>query len=164
MNLAAGGVLVVLGLFGMLLSAHLRSLRFFDRPGIARLRHFDRGLDALKWLLLIAGLGLLLRGSPVTGGGVAAILVLLWAYRRVIRGLRFQARLLRREYESLRRARPGVPDERLLYELAWRRHPGWGPELIEQMVRDHPTIESFGVMVVRMERGYRGFETGLKRR
>lgn len=164
MGWIAGCVLLFLGLAGMLFSAHLRSLRFFDRPSVARLRHFDAVLDALKWLLVAGGLAILVWRSPAAGAATAAVLALLWIYRRFIRSVAFQTRLVRRDFEALRRGRPGLPHEEILYELAWRRHPRWGPELIDQMVKDYPTIKRFSVMVVRMERGFRGFETNLKRR
>jgi hypothetical protein len=89
-------------------------------------------------------------------------LVLLWGYCRVIRSVPFQARLLKHDFEILRRQRPALPEDRLLYELACRRHPQWGEELIEQMVRDYPTIEEFADVVARMERGFRGFKGGSR--
>jgi len=46
----------------------------------------------------------------------------------------------------------------VLFELTYRKHPRWGPELIEQMVHDYPSIESFARMLSRMEQGYRGFK------
>ena len=50
-----------------------------------------------------------------------------------------------------------MSDEEILFELAYRKHPRWGPELIEEMVRDYPTVESFARTLGRMERGFRGF-------
>lgn len=164
MVVAAGYALLVLGLVGMLLSAHLRSLRFFDRPSLARLGHFDRFLDAVKWLLVAAGLGLVARGAPAAAVATGAVLAGLWGYRALLRSTRFRTRLLRRDFEALRRARPDLGYDQALFELAWRRHARWGPELIEQMVRDYPTIDSFAVMVVRMERGFRGFRATPRRR
>jgi hypothetical protein len=163
MLLAAGYALLILGLAGMLLAAHLRSLRFFDRPSLARLPRFDPILDAVKWLLVAAGLGLIGRGSLPAAVLTGAALAALWGYRAVLGSTGFRTRRLKRDFEALRRRRPDLGYEQALFELAWRRHPRWGPELIEQMVRDYPAIESFAVIVVRMERGFRGFRTTLKR-
>jgi len=157
MSLASGVVLVLLGLLGLLASAHFKGLRYFDRPAVARNARFDPLLDGLKWTLLAAGLVLLFTASRATFAVVAGALAALWAYRRVIRSASFQARLLRRDFIALRREQPGLSDEEILFELAYRRHPRWGPELVEQMVRDYPTVESFARMMSRMERGFRGF-------
>jgi hypothetical protein len=163
MRLAAGFLALFLGLLGMLVSVHFRSARFFDRPALARRRHFDRVLDVLKWLLTAGGLALVAVASPTTGVLCGALLAAAAVYLRVIRSTGFRARRLRREYEALRGRRPGLAADRVLYELAMRRHPQWGPELIEQMVHDYPTIEAFAVMVARMEGGFRGFRTRVRR-
>jgi len=157
-RLIPGLTLVLLGLLAMLAAIHFKGLRYFDRPALARNARFDPILDGVKWLLLLTGLGLLLRASPAAFFGTAVALLLLWSYRKAIRSARFQERLLRRDFAVLRRNRPGMSDGEILYDLAYRKHPRWGPELIEQMVRDYPTLESFARMLSRMERGYRGFK------
>jgi len=157
MSLVPGVSLVLLGLLGLLVSAHFKGLRYFDRPALARNALFDPVLDGLKWVLLVAGLVLLFRTSRTVFLAVAAVLALLWAYRRVIRSAAFQERLLRRDFVLLRRGRPELSDEEILFELAYRKHPRWGAELLEQMVKDYPTVESFARMMSRMERGFRGF-------
>jgi hypothetical protein len=157
MNLLPGFVLLLLGLFGMLAAAHFKGLRYFDRPALARNAVFDPVLAGLKWALLLAGMLLLLRASRTVFFGTSAVLCALWSYRRLIRSGPFQERLLRRDFIGLRRSRPDLSDGEILYELTYRKHPRWGPELIEQMVRDYPTVESFARMLSRMERGFRGF-------
>ena len=157
MSPAPGIVLLFLGLLGMVLSAHVKRLRYFDRPSLARNSLFDPALDLLKWLLLLAGLALVARASRASFFVASGTLLLLWCYRRFIRSARFQRRLLERDFAAVRRDRPELTGEEVLFEIALRRHPRWGPELIEQMVRDYPTVESFARIMVKMERGFRGF-------
>ena len=152
-----GGSLLVLGLLGLLASAHFKGLRYFDRPAPARNPWFDPALDVCKWALLVAGLVLIARASLPVFFSAAGLLLALWGYRRFIRSALFQEKLLRRDFAVLRRARPDLSDEAILFELACRKHPRWGPELIEQMVRDYPTVESFARIMSKMERGFRGF-------
>lgn len=152
-----GGTLLLLGLVGMLASAHFKGLRYFDRPAPARHPWFDPALDVFKWALLVAGLVLIARASLRVFFSVAGLLLALWGYRRVIRSAFFHEKLLRRDFTVLRRARPDLSDAAILFELACRKHARWGPELIEQMVRDYPTVESFARIMTKMERGFRGF-------
>jgi hypothetical protein len=156
-SIVPGCILILSGLLAMLAAAHYKALRYFDRPALARNALFDPILDGLKWVLLLSGLVLLLRASRAAALATTTVLLLLWSYRRVIRSDAFQERLLRRDFVVLRRSRPDMSDGEVLFELTYRKHPGWGPELIEQMVRDYPTIESFARMLSRMERGFRGF-------
>ncbi len=141
----------------MLASEHFKDLRYFDRPAPARNPWFDPALDILKWVLLVAGLVLIARASLIVFFSAAGILLALRAYRGFIRSAFFQEKLLRRDFTILRRDRPDLSDEAILYELVCRKHPRWGPELIEQMVRDYPTVESFSGILTKMERGFRGF-------
>jgi hypothetical protein len=157
-SLVPGFTLLLLGLIAMLAAAHFKGLRYFDRPALARNALFDPILDGLKWALLLSGLVLLLRASRTVFLATTAALLVLWSYRRAIRSDSFQVRLLRRDFVVLRRSRPDMSDGEILFELTYRKHPRWGPELIEQMVRDYPTIESFARMLSRMERGFRGFK------
>ncbi|PYT35892.1 MAG: hypothetical protein DMF52_09160 [Acidobacteria bacterium] len=157
MTLLAGAALLLLGLLAMLVAVHFKGLRYFDRPTPARNAYFDPILDLLKWTLVVAGLLLLLRASRPAVVVAGAALLALWSYRRFVRSGYFQERLLRRDFIALRKSRPDMSDEEILFELAYRKHPRWGPELIEQMAKDYPTVESFARMLGRMERGFRGF-------
>ena len=74
-----------------------------------------------------------------------------------MRSASFQRWLLTRDYRELKRRKPGLPDKEIFCELVYRRNPRWGEELIEQMVIDHPDLESLSRMIARMERGFRGF-------
>jgi hypothetical protein len=156
-SLLAAYAVLLLGLLGMLAATHMKGLRYFDRPTFARNALFDPAVDLLKWILVAGGLLLLLRVSRPAFLLTAAILAALWAYHRLVRSGAFQARLLRRDFAAMHRSRPELTDGEILFELAYRRHPRWGQELIEQMTRDYPTIESFAAMLARMERGFRGF-------
>lgn len=148
---------VLAGLFAWLLVAHFRSLRFFDRPSIARHRAFDPTLMALGAGLVLAGLLLIGSAAPGLGIAAAAGMAALWGYRRFLRSVAFQRWLLRRDYRALRRRNPDLPESGLLSRLVLERHPSWGEELIEQMVLDYPTFEDIARVVVLMERGFRGF-------
>ena len=44
----------------------------------------------------------------------------------------------------------------VLFELTMRRHPGWGEELIRQMVLDYPDFDDLARIIGGMERGFRG--------
>ncbi len=153
----AGAALVLAGLALSVWLERLRRLRWFDRPDAARHRGFDPATSLLRWLLIASGLGVLARASRSVASAALAILLLLWGYRGFIRSRRFQGWLLRRDYRALRAGRPDVPEQDLLRELLYRRNPRWGEELIEQMVSDYPDAESLARIVVRMERGFRGF-------
>jgi hypothetical protein len=162
MTIALGLALVLFGLLAALAATHFKGLRYFDRPALGRNPFFDPALGALMWIFLATGLLVIgVASRPVLIAATAA-LVILWGYRRVIRSVPFQARLLKSDFEALRRQQPALPEDRVLYELACRRHPQWGEELIEQMVRDYPTIDAFAPMVARMERGFRGFKGGSR--
>lgn len=159
----AGGALLLLGLLGFLASTHFKDLRYFDRPAAARTAWFDPALDVLKWLLLVAGLARIALSSIPVASLVTGLLAALSAWKRFVRSAYFQEKLLRRELLARRRDRPDLSDEAILFELACRKHPRWGPELIEQMVRDYPSVESFARIMTKMERGFRGFSGRLPR-
>jgi hypothetical protein len=155
--MTTGFVALALGLFGWLLWAHVRAGRYFDRPAIARHPLFDPLLFVASALLAAAGLFLVWRARPAAGAAAAGILGVLWAYRRVIRGARFQRWLLGRDYRALRRRHPDLPERAILIRLVIARHPGWGEELVEQMVLDYPTLDDIAPLLARMEQGFRGF-------
>ncbi len=163
MLLTAGALVLMLGLLAGLLGAHIRELRYFDRPAPARNAWFDPAMRWLGRVLVAAGLGLTARASVGVAAGIAALLSLLWLSRHLLRSGFLQRRLLRSEFTRLKRAQPDRDDAAILYDLAWRRHPRWGPELIEAMVKDYPSIDDFARMMTRMERGFRGFMNGGRR-
>ena len=105
-----GGTLLLLGLLGLLASAHFKGLRYFDRPAPARHPWFDAALDVLKWALLVAGLVLIARASLRVFLSAAGLLLALWGYRRFIRTAFFLEKLLRRDFTALRRDRPDLSD------------------------------------------------------
>lgn len=157
MSLLSGAGLLFLGLLAWLAGAHFKALRFFDRPQLARNRLFDPVLTLLAWVLVPAGVVLIARARPAAGAVTALVLIGLWGYRRLIRSVAFQRQLLRRDLEALRRRHPGEADKVLLCRLVYRRHPGWGEELIEQMVFDYPAVDDLARMLAKMEKGFRGF-------
>ncbi len=160
MHLAFGYVILGLGLFGSLVRKNLRERRFFDRPTLARSRLFDPLLNLARWILILAGLFLLAISSAVVASVTAVALSLLVVYTRLIRSVWYQTRLIRRDFERLRRSRPAVPERELLYQMTCSRHPRWGPELVEQMLLDYPTLDKLTPIIVKMEKGFRGFRPG----
>lgn len=157
MYLTAGFVSLGLGLLGSLVRTHLRERRFFDRPTLARSRLFDPLLNLARWILILASLLLLAVSSAATATVTAVVLSLLVVYMKFIRSVWYQTRLIRRDFERLRRARPGVPERDLLYQMTCARHPRWGPELVEQMLLDFPAVDDLAPIIVKMEKGFRGF-------
>lgn len=155
--MTAGFLALGLGLFGWLVWTHLRGGRYFDRPALARRPWFDPLLILLSGASAAAGLFLLWRSRRAAAAAAAAVLVLLWAYRRAIRAVPFQRWLLRRDYRALHRRHPDLPEKAILIRLVLARHPGWGEELVEQMVIDYPRLDDIAVLLARMERGFRGF-------
>ncbi len=160
MRLGFGFLILALGLLASLFRISLRERRFFDRPTLARSRFFDPLLNGARWILILSGIAILASASSVAGIAASATLLLLVAYLRFIRSVWFQKRLLVRDFARIRRERPGAPEQELLFEFTSARHPRWGSELIEQMVADYPTIETLAPMIVKMERGFRGFRPG----
>ncbi len=156
--LVLGVAALLAGLVASVAGAHMKGRRYFDRPAIARNRLFDPLLGLLKWGLLTAGLLLVGAVSWTVAAGAAALLLGLWGYLRFIHSVRFQGWLLRRDYEAIKRGRPGLSEKEILFQLAYRRNPRWGEELIEQMVIDYPTIDELARIIARMERGFRGFK------
>lgn len=155
--MTAGFATLALGMLGWLVWIHLRARRYFDRPSFARNRLFDPLLIAMSGLLAAAGLLILWRARPTAAAATAVVLFVVWGYRRVIRSVSFQRRLLRRDYRELRRQLPDLPERAILTRLVLRRHPGWGEELVEQMVIDYPGLDDIATVLARMERGFRGF-------
>ena len=157
MHLVLGYAILGLGLLGSLVRAHLRERRFFDRPTLARSRLFDPFLNLARWILILAGLLLLAINSVAAATVTAVALSLLVVYTSFIRSVWYRTRLIRRDFGRLRRSRPAVPERELLYQMTCARHPRWGPELVEQMLIDYPTLDELAPIIVKMEKGFRGF-------
>ena len=157
MRLFIGLALLALGLLGSLLRSGLREKRFFDRPTLARARFFDPLCGLLCWVLILGGIYGIATVSLGWGMAISWILLILIAYRSFIRSVWFQTRLLRRDYEALRRKRPAAPEREILFDLTMSRHPRWGPELVEQMILDYPSVDDLAPIITKMERGFRGF-------
>ena len=153
----AGAIVLLGGLLAWLLRTHYRARRYFDRPMVARNPVFDPAIAVTQWVLLAAGLLILARASltsAVLAGGLLGVGAI---YRAIIRSVAFQRYLLRRDFRSLRARRPDLANHDILLALVMERHPRWGEELIDQMVRDYPTVEALARIVAKMDRGFRGF-------
>ena len=64
----------------------------------------------------------------------------------------YQKRMLKAAFVGLCKQDPGTAREDLLFFLIQTRHPRWDPEMIGQMVRDHPTVDALLESLVRLER------------
>lgn len=150
-----GFALVVAGLVTGLIEAHLSRLKAWDRPRWA-LGPVRGVLPVVRWIALALGVAVLAGASPVAAAGVATVLAAGWARLRWVRSERYVARQLRTAVADLRRRDPDAREHELLGRAVLERHPEWGPELVEQMVRDHPRTPSLARMIARMERGWPG--------
>jgi hypothetical protein len=154
---AAGACLCVVAAGAWLFSRHVGAARFYDRPRIARVRGFDLALAVLRWLAFCAGLVLLWRTSPGTAAATVLLFLAGWGWIAAVRSQAWKRRLMRRDYERLRLARPDLEERDLLVQVVLLHHPAWGEELIAQMVLDYRSLDAVAGVVARMERGFRGF-------
>ena len=155
--LLAGVLLCLLAAAWWLFARHLAEARFYDRPRFARVRGFDAALALLRWVAFGAALVLLWRAAPWTAVAAALVFLAGWIWRRLVRGPAWKRRLMKRDYERLRHDRPDLAERDLLVQVVLLHHPGWGEELVAQMVLDYRTLDSLARVVARMERGFRGF-------
>jgi hypothetical protein len=152
-----GVFLCLLAAGGWLLGRHVGEARWYDRPRFARLRGFDATLAAIRWLTFGAGLWLLWRASGVAAAAALALFLAAWGWRAAVRSSAWKRRVLRRDYDRLRRARPDLEERDLLVQVVLLHHPAWGEELISQMVLDYRSLDDVARVVAKMERGFRGF-------
>jgi hypothetical protein len=157
--LVPGAGLCLFAAGAWLLGRHFGEAPFYDRPRFARLPGFDGALAVLRWLAFVLGLGLLWRGSGKAAAAVVALFLAAWAWRGVVRSHVWKRRLMRRDYDRLRRSRPDLEERDLLIQVVLLHHPRWGEELIAQMVLDYRTLDGLARVVARMERGFRGFRS-----
>ena len=157
--LVPGAGLCLFAAGAWLLGRHFAEAPFYDRPRFARVRGFDTGLAVLRWLAFALGLVLLWQGSGGAAAAAVAIFLAAWGWRGVVRSHAWKRRLMRRDYDRLRRCRPELEERDLLIQVVLLHHPRWGEELIAQMVLDYRTLDGVARVVARMERGFRGFRS-----
>ncbi len=157
-----GPALLVAAFLLWLVATHLRERPWFERPDVARHRLFDRVMLAAAAGSFAGGMVVVARRSPVAALGVATVVGLAWGWRRLVRSAAWRRRALRRDLEQARRADPAAAPRELLLRVVLARHPEWGEELVAQMVLDYPDAARLAAVVARMERGFRGFRSGLK--
>ena len=158
-GLVAGAFLCLIAAVAWLLGSHVAEARFYDRPRFARVAGFDKALAVVRWLAFGTGLVLLRRASSPAAVAAAALFLAAWGWRTLVRSHAWKRRLMRKDYERLRRDRPDLEEGDLLVQVVLLRHPGWGEELISQMVLDYPTLDGVARVVAKMERGFRGFRS-----
>jgi hypothetical protein len=146
---------VIAALVMGLLEAHLRRIPAWDRPTWAWRGAGGTAWRILRRALLAVGLALLFVRSWIVGLAAGAILGAAWARMAWVRSVLHARRSLHRAIEESRHRHPGVDDHELCCRAVLERHPEWGPELVDRMVRDHPDLPTLARIVVRMERGWR---------
>ncbi len=158
MLLGVGVVLILAGLVAWLYDAHLDRQRAWDRPAWS-LRPLARGtFSATRRVLVVVGWISILQASRWAGVVAAVALTVAWSRIRWVRSARSTTRRLRAELDELRRRDPSCEEHELLGRLVLSRHPEWGPELVSQIVQDHPTPEGLARILTRMERGWSSLE------
>lgn len=150
----AGVVLCLLAAGAWLFGRHVGEARWYDRPRFARVPGFDAALAAIRWLAFGAGLVLLSRPA---GAAVLLLFLAAWGWLGMVHSHAWKRRLMRRDYDRLREARPDLEERDLLVQVVLLHHPRWGEELIAQMVLDYRTLDGIARVVAKMERGFRGF-------
>jgi hypothetical protein len=148
-----GFAAVFLSLLMGLWMEHVRERPVYERPAIMIRSLFSVAWGPARWLLLAAGLILLSRASLAMAASLAALLILLRAWKGYLGSRRHRHRMIRAAFEKERTRDPAASDRQILQRILHSLHARWGEELIEQIVADNPTPEGVADMVVRMERG-----------
>ena len=154
MLLAGGGLLIIVGLIAWLYDERLRDLKAWDRPSWTLHRVYRVAFPTLRRVLVIAGLLLLWAASGTTAIVVGAAILGGWARVRWVRTDGHTIRRLRTELSTLRRRHPEADDQELLSRLVMAHHPGWGPELAQQIVTDNPDLQDLARILNRMQKGW----------
>ncbi|MCZ6779317.1 MAG: hypothetical protein O7F16_10185 [Acidobacteria bacterium] len=139
-----------------LLEARWNSLPAYDRPSLTRSAAYSVWAGVLRKLLL--GISLLgLAAVHWTAAAATATLLLIgWSVRRIQASAASQRRAMQKEFDRLRGENPDAPDTEILFQVVFARHARWGPDLVQQIVQENPTVEGAARMVVRMESQLRG--------
>jgi len=152
----AGALMIASALFAALLEAHYRGKKAWDRPRWTLTATY-RALFRPAWILvLVAGLALLALASWIVATAVAAALAAFVAARRRSRSPSVLAGTLEARARSIASRRPDLPHADALVDALLERHPEWGRELAEQIVRDAGDAASVARIVTRMEEGWPG--------
>jgi hypothetical protein len=152
--LAGGGLLILTGLIAWLYDERLRDLKAWDRPRWTLHRVHRLAFSTLRRVCVIAGLLLLWSASTTTAIVVGAAILGGWARVRWVRTDRHAIRRLRTDLSTLRRRHPECDDRELLTRVVTAHHPGWGPELAQQIVTDNPELEDLARILNRMKQGW----------
>jgi hypothetical protein len=154
MLLAAGLLAVVVALGLGLFDAHLRRIKAWDRPAWTLWPCYRRAAPHLRRVLLLLGALFTWLASPKAAVGVAVGLAAAWGWRLRARSEGSLLRRARREIAELGRRHGGAADHEIHGRWLLGRHPEWGAELVDRIVRDHPSLPALVRLVARMERGW----------
>lgn len=152
MELALGVLALAAWSVLWLLEVRWKALAAYDRPRFTHSPAYAVWAGALRKALMAAGL--LALYAAHWGAAAAALALLLggWVTRQIVTGPLGKRREMQREFDRLKRERPQAADVEILYEVVYARHRRWGPELVQQIVQDHPSVEGAARMVARLER------------
>jgi hypothetical protein len=149
---AAAFVLVFIGFFMGVHSAAIASRPPHKRPRYAQGRFFRLLWPVCRYTLVLAGLITAAAVSRPYAAVLLGALLTAWARRRYVRSAIYTKKMLRAAFVDLCKKDPATPREELLAFLIQSRHPRWDPEMIAQMVGDHPTVDGLLDSLVRLER------------
>ena len=151
-TISAGFGLVVSSLLMGLLESHFRRLRPWDRPRGVLTPAFALVWTPARRVVLVIGLGAILRGSRPAAAATAGALFAMLVYLRWVRSEGHARRHLEKVVEKVRRGRTGGGVAETMRTVLFARHPEWGADLIQRIIDDHPDPRSFARTVVRLER------------
>lgn len=139
-----------------LLEVRWNSLPVYDRPRLTHSAAYSVWAGVLRKLLL--GISLVGLVAAHWAAAAAAIALLLggWSVRRIQDSAGSQRRSMQREFDRLRRENPHAPDAEILFQIVFARHARWGPDLVQQIIQENPTVEGAARMVARMESQLKG--------
>jgi hypothetical protein len=139
-----------------LLEARWSALPAYDRPRLTHSAAYPLWAGIVRKLLLAVSLLALAIAHRAAFVGAVLLLLAGWGVRRVRASAGIQRRLMQREFDRLRREKPQAPDTEILFQIILSRHERWGPELVQQIVQENPSVERAARVVARMETQLKG--------
>ena len=145
------GCLVVWGAL-WLLEARWRALPAYHRPRLTHSAAYPLWAGLVRKAILGSAFLLLLAAQPIAAVAAALALGSAGAARILLGGPAARRREMQRSFDRLREASPAATDMEILYQVIYTHHQRWGPDLVQQIVQENPTVEGAARMVVRLER------------
>jgi hypothetical protein len=149
--IAGAGCLLLWGAL-WLLEARWKALPAYHRPRLTHSPAYAAWAGAARKTILVTGLLCLQAAHPWAAAAAALLLCGAWAVRSLLIGPAGKRREIQRAFDRVRAERPGASDVEILYQVVYARHQRWGPELVQQIVQENPSVEEAARVVARMER------------